>query len=169
MEQNIDHKIEFKNKLINLYNNNRLKILCFFIIFIIILSLLSYFKINNQNKNSLISEKYIQAGLLLTSKKTDQSINLYDEIILSKNKFYSTLALNIILEKNLISDKDKILNYFKILEEIENSKEKIDLIIFKKALYLIKNNDAKEGKNLLKNLIDNKSKLKFLAEEAIGK
>ena len=37
---------------------------------------------------------------------------LFEEIILSKNKFYSILALNTILEKKLEKDKNKIIKIF---------------------------------------------------------
>ena len=62
-----------------------------------------------------------------------------------------------------------ILNYFKIVEENNNSKEYKDLIIFKKALYLIKIGNQQKANLLLKNLIDSKSKLKTLAEDILIK
>ena len=92
---------------------------------------------------------------------------LYEEIIFSKNKFYSILSLNTILEKNLISDKKKILEYFEILEGVSLSQENKDLITFKKALYLLKSSDIQNGKNLLKSLIDKNSSLKTIANELI--
>ena len=165
MEQNVNNKIELKDRLISFYNNNKLKIYVFFVTLIIILFSTVLFKVNKDKKNILIAEKYIEAGLYLASDKKNQSKNLYEEIILSKNSFYSILALNIILEKNLISDKKIILNYFKILEKIKNSKEKTDLIKFRKALYLIKINNKQEGKEILKNLIEEESALKQLVEE----
>ena len=39
--------------------------------------------------NNLISEKYISTGLYLSTKDIEKSKNFYEEIILSKNKFYS--------------------------------------------------------------------------------
>ena len=165
MEQNVNNKIELKDRLISFYNNNKLKIYVFFLTLIIILFSTVLFKVNKDKKNILIAEKYIEAGLYLASDKKNQSKNLYEEIILSKNSFYSILALNIILEKNLISDKKIILNYFKILEKIKNSKEQTDLIKFRKALYLIKINNTQEGKEILKNLIEEQSALKQLVEE----
>ena len=124
---------------------------------------------NYEKKNNLISEKYIQAGLLLSSGNIEISKNIYEEIILSENKFYSILALNTILEKNLENDKNKVLNYFKILENIKKSEEMLDLITFKKALYLIKSSDVKNGNDLLKKLIDKNSKLKSISQEIIIK
>ena len=62
-----------------------------------------------KKKNEIISEKYIQAGLYLSSNEMKNAKKIYEEIIESKNKFYSILALNTILEKNLESnDKEKI-------------------------------------------------------------
>ena len=54
---------------------------------------------------------------------TQKNKNSFREIILSKNSFYGILALNLILEKNLISDKNQILNYFEILIKNRQSKE----------------------------------------------
>ena len=78
------------------------------------------------------------------------------------------LALNMILEKELEENQDKVLNYFKIVENLNISKEQKDLIKFKKALFLIKNSKVKEGNDLLNEIIDTNSKLKELAEEIIS-
>ena len=69
----------------------------------------------------------------------------------------------------MLSDQNKILNYFQIIEENNNSREHKDLIIFKKALYLIKTGNQQKGNLLLKDLIDSESKLKILAEEILIK
>ena len=116
-----------------------------------------------------MSEKFVKAGLYLSSNNREKSKDLYEEIILSKNKFYSILALNTILEKDLVTDKNKIFQYFKIVEELNKPQEQTDLVIFKKALYLIKISNIKEGNELLKKLIDENSKLKLLAEEILAK
>tara|TARA_B100001057_G_scaffold469001_1_gene528880 strand:- start:1002 stop:1511 length:510 start_codon:yes stop_codon:yes gene_type:complete len=168
MEQKINNKIALKDKLISFYQTNKYKLFVFTIILIIAFISIFILKINSEKKNSLVAEKYIRAGLYLAENKRDQSKNLYEEIILSKNKFYSALALNKILEKDLISDKNKILNYFLIIEKINKSEERDDLLIFKKALYLIKIGNIKEGNSLLKNLIDKESALKILAKEIIS-
>ena len=84
---------------------------------------------------------------------------------MSKNQVF-VLSLNTI-EKELITDNEKILNYFKILEKSVSSNERKDLIKFKKALYLIKTSNIKEGKEILNNLIDSNSTLKSIAQELI--
>ena len=59
-----------------------------------------FFKINSERKNILISDKYIQAGLYLSSNNDKKAKILFEEIVLSKNEFYSILAFNTILEKS---------------------------------------------------------------------
>ena len=167
MEESIKNKPELNNRLANLYKNNKPKIYVFLSILLVSLITFSYLKYNNEKKNITISEKYIKAGLFLSSQNLEKSKVLYEEIIYSKNSFYGILALNTILEKNLISDKEKILNLFEILVNTKLSQEQIDIINFKKGLFLIKNSDFEKGKKILEELIKNKSKLKTLAQEII--
>ena len=117
----------------------------------------------------MIAEKYIQAGLLSSSNNQEKSKKIYEEIILSENNFYSILSLNAILEENLIIDKNKILEYFSIVEKLTKSNDQLDLIFFKKALFLIKKQEITEGKAILEKLINKESKYKFLAEEVLEK
>ena len=128
-----------------------------------------FFKERNIYKNNLLAEKYIKAGIFLTSNDKKQAIDLYVEIIQSKNNFYSILSLNNILEKNLITEKNKILNYFDIIEKIDLSEETKDLVLFKKALYLIKISDTEAGNKILNDLINKNSNIKPLAQNVIGK
>ena len=168
MQQNVDNKTELKDKLIIFFNKNRLKIYFFVGTLIIFLFSITFWQINNEKKNNLIAEKYIKAGLYLVSGDKTKSKVLYEEIILSKNKIYSILALHTTLEKNLIKNKNKILDYFEIIEDIKKPQDQADLIAFKKALYLIKNSDRKAGNQLLKNLIETDSKLSIIAKEALN-
>ena len=167
METNLENKLSLKEKLLNFFNSNRLKIYIFLIILLAATVSVIIINKNNDKKNNIIAEKYIQAGIFLSLNKTKEAKLLYEEIILSKNNFYSILALNSILEKNLISDKEKILEYFSILKKLDYSEEKLDLIILKNALYLIKNNEDELGKKYLKELIEKESKLKIIAQEII--
>ena len=169
MDQNINNKIELRDKLISFFKTNKLKIYVLIGILLITAITVSFIKINNEKKLSLIAEQYVEAGLYLSSNKKEKAIELYEKIIVSKNKFYSILALNTVLEKNLIRDKSKILNYFQLVEKLNISKEQYDLIIFKKALYLIKIENREEGNKLLNVLKNKNSKLTPLIEELIIK
>ena len=169
MEESLENKINLKDKLIKFYNIHKVKI--YSLIFILILCIISYalIKYENKKKNILISEKYVEAGLYLASDKKDSAKALYEEIILSNNRFYSILALNIIIEKELILNKNKILEYFEILKKSVTTKKQQDLLNLKKALYLIKISEVKDGNELLNNLISGESILKPIAEELLKK
>ena len=170
MDQSLENKLNFKDKILNFYNLNKIKIYIILIIFILSLLSLAFINYKNDKKNVLISEKYVQAGLYLASNKKQSAKDLYEEIILSKSNFYSILALNTIVEKGLISDQLKVLEYFSLLEKSINEKETKNLLLFKKALYLIKFKDDKEsGHQILKKLIDENSNLKALAQEIVEK
>ena len=169
MQENPENKKEKKNILEDFYMLHKNKIFIFITILlttVIAVILLSEFK---EKKNIKIGQKYIQAGIYLSSNQKEDAKNIYEEIILSNNKFYSILALNTIIEKNLVLDKNKIIEYFNIVEKSNTSKKTNDLIIFKKALYLIKNSDEEKGTDLLKSLIDQNSSLKPIINEVLEK
>ena len=167
MDQSAENNKEFKDKIFNFYILNKLKI--FFTILIIILAIFTFFfiKYSNEKKNIIIAEKYIEAGLYLASSDMNKAKAIYEEIILSKNNFYSILSLNTIIEKNLVSDKNKIIDYFKTLEKSITSKEQKDLIKLKKALFLFKESEIEAGNSLLKELIEENSNLKKIAQDLI--
>ena len=169
MDQNLERKQELKNKIINFYNLNKVKVFFFILIFLIGVISTIFFKINSERKNILISDKYIQAGLYLSSNNDKKAKILFEEIIQSNNKFYSILAFNTVLEKNLISDKKQILKYFSVLEKSVNTLDNKDLIVFKKALYSKKFFDNKTGEDLFRDLINKDSILKPLAQEVLKK
>ena len=123
----------------------------------------------NKKKSIKISQNYIEAGIYLASDNKEKAKKIYEDIILSKDNFYSILALNKILEKNLVIDKNQVIDYFDILEKSVSSINERDLIIFKKALYLIKNSEAKTGEDLMQNLIDQESSLTPIIQEILKK
>ncbi len=167
MEEKI-HSTEFKERMLKFFKENRLKF--YSLIVVLTISVFGFFliKIQEEKKNQYISEQFIQAGLFLTLNKNNKAKKLLEDIILSKNKFYSVLSLNIILEKNLENEKKKILDYFEIIENLKLSKEKQDLVLLKKSLYLIKIGDEQKSEKILKSLIDNNSNYKKLAQEILS-
>tara|TARA_Y100001958_G_scaffold151213_1_gene135884 strand:- start:2045 stop:2551 length:507 start_codon:yes stop_codon:yes gene_type:complete len=166
MDKELDHKHE-KNYFLFLLNKHKTKIILFISIIILGIFLIIFLNILNEKKNSEISEQFLKAGILLSSNEKDESKKILEKIVLSKNKFYSKLALNILIEKNLIKEEKKVLNLFEIVEKVEKSKDQKDLIIFKKALFLIKNNNKSEGEKILNYLISSNSSIKSLAQDII--
>ncbi|MDA9703535.1 hypothetical protein N9U73_01720 [Candidatus Pelagibacter bacterium] len=168
MEENIEKKQELKSRLIHFFDKNKFKFFILISLIVIAIFALSLFQINVKKKNSLIAEKYIQAGIYLANKKNADATLIFEEIIESKNKFYSILSLNTILEKKLLTDKEKILQLFEKTEKIIETKDQRDLIKFKKALFLINNSEFEKGKKILQDIASSKSDLKFLAEEILS-
>ena len=168
MNENIDKKVELKDKLISFTQNNKYKLILIAVLILLVSVSFFSFNIYLKNKNKLISEKYIQAGIYITSENKEKSTKLFEEIILSKNKFYSILALNTILEKELILNKEKILYFFDIVENLNITDSQKEILLLKKALFLIKNSDIKEGKDILNQIINNDSKLKPIAEQILN-
>ena len=125
---------------------------------------LSYYE---EVKNREISEKYIKAGIQLTTNNREQSKKIFVEIINSKNKFYSILALNNIIENDLEKNSDEVLKLFNLVEKTKIDKDQKELVKLKKALYLFKISKIDEGNSLLKQIIANDSKWKNIALELI--
>ena len=169
MSENPIQANDIKMRLILFFRNNKIKILISF--FLIFLGLISYSlnQYNIKKTRTLISEKYILAGIYLSSGEKEKSKKLFEEIILSNDKFYTSLALYSILEKKLENDKQKILMYFDNAKKSVKLKDQKDIIMFKKALYLLQENETDKAKNLLKNLIKSDTKIKSLAEEILTK
>ena len=168
MEESTDKNLKVNNKEIKLIKDNKSRIIYLFIILIFIGTIFTYLEINNNNKNNLIAEKYVQAGIHLAAKEYNESKIIYNDIIQSKNKFYSILSLNNIIENDLEPEEEKILKYFEFIEKINITKDQKDLLEFKKSLYLIKISKFQEGNKLLKKIIESESKFKSLAEDIIS-
>ncbi len=139
--------------------------LLIFTILFLSFCILVYYNFYQEKKNIEISEKYIKAGLLLKNKNKKESLNLYKEIIVSKNKFYSLLSLSSIIENNIEIDNNEILKLFKILEEVNYNKDHKNLVKLKKALFLKKLNKQSESNKLLDEIISNDSIWKEIAIE----
>tara|TARA_B100000963_G_scaffold361513_1_gene397331 strand:+ start:1450 stop:1959 length:510 start_codon:yes stop_codon:yes gene_type:complete len=169
MDQNVDKNFDIKSKILDIFQKNKIKIYSLVIILFILLFFLTFMKIDKEKNNNLMSEKYIQAGIYLSKNKDEESRKILEEIIFNKHKFYSILSLNIILEKNLEKNFDKVLSYFEIIEKLRISKSQKNLISFKKALFLLKNNQTEQGNDILNKLIETNSEFKFLAEQVLNK
>ena len=156
---------DFTNKTLNFFKEKK-KIIFIILTFLIFFCLIFvYYNSYKKDKNIEISEKYIRAGLLFKNNKKEESLNLYKEIIRSKNKFYGLLSLSNIIENNIEKDNEEILKLFTILENINYEKNQIDLVRLKKALFLRKLNKEVESDNILDEIISSNSIWKEVAIE----
>ena len=167
MENEIENKSGLTQRIVSLIIERKKILISIFISIVLLFLGVKIFDYFKEIQNKEISEKYIKAGIYLSSNKKEQSLKIYREIINSKNKFYSILALNNIIENNLESDSSKILELFSSVEKIKIKKEQKNLLKLKKALYLFKISNIEEGNKLLNQIIAENSKWKNIASELI--
>ena len=157
MENETTEELNFIKKISNIVIKKKKIFLSIIFIIFSASMIIIFFNYYQNNQNNKISEQYIKAGIYLSSKDIEKSKSIYKEIVLSKNKFYSILALNNIIENELEQNSEEILKLFNIIENAKNEKERKNLIKLKKALYLIKISRSKEGNELLQEIISQKS------------
>ena len=165
MENKIDNSVNYINKFKNIYNKRKKTFLLILVLAIIALIGLNIVNIYKINSNKKIAEKYIQAGLLLASKNNVKAKTLYREIIYSKNKFYSQLSLNTMIENKLEKNENEVLKLFEAVQQINLKREEKNLIKLKKALFLIKISKDIKGKQLLKEIVEDNSTWSSIALE----
>ena len=158
-------KINSSEIITNFVQKNKNIIVINFILIISVLVGISYFNYYQKSKNEKISEKFVQAGIYLSLNKQEESKKIYKEVISSKNKFYSILALNNIIDNGLEQNNEEVLELFDIVENIKIENEQKNLIKLKKALYLIKISRDNDGKKLLDEIISDDSIWKEAASE----
>ena len=167
MEDKIENKIDFLTRITQLVEKKKKIFLTILLLIIIGIISITYINYLQSSDSKRIAEKYILAGVYLASNDKDKSRIIYKEIIYSKNKFYSLLSLNSILDNNLEENNIKILELFNAVEKNNLSKEQKNLIKLKKGLYLKNISRDDEGDNLFKEIIAENSIWKETVKEIL--
>ena len=135
-------------RIINFFVHNKKKLII--LLSIIILLIFSYFafgEISKTRKENL-ANKYNSSTINYISGNNKNIENEMIEIINSKDKTYSPLALYFLLDNNIINSREEVNKLFDtVIEETKLDKEIKNLIIYKKGLY---NSDYETENNLLK-------------------
>ena len=137
-----------KTDLKSFFLNNKKKVIV--IIAIILLLFFTYFFYADYKKDQKlqISEKYNSAVISYNKDEPNASILEMINIIELKDPTYSPLALYFLLDNNLLSNKEKVNEYFDIIiNDVNTDKEIKNLVIFKKGLY---NSESASEDELLK-------------------
>ncbi len=157
MENNIEGNLSLATRITDLIKKNKKLLIVFLLFLLIFTSVIIYYNFHQNKKHEKISEQYIKAGILLSSKEIKKSNQIYKEIIFSKNKFYSLLSLNNIIDNDLEKNHQEVLKLFEVVEEIKTDYDQKYLVKLKKALYLIKISKDLEGNNLIQEIIASNS------------
>jgi len=160
-----EKEINSLEKIQNFLQKNKNILLIILTLIIIFFIGVSYFNYYQNSKNVKASEKFVQAGIYLSLNQQEKSKKIYKEIIMNKNKFYSLLALNNIIDNDLEQNNEEVLELFNIVENTKIEKEQKNLVKLKKALFLIKISKDNEGEKLLNEIISDNSIWKDTASE----
>ena len=139
MNENLIHtenQSNVRNKILKFYGNNKVLIFSFLAFFIVFAVIFTFYIETNEKKKKIIAENYITAKIYLENNERDKAKNILKEIVFTNNSTYSTLSLFLLLNEDLISDKNEKINLFEyVLNNNRFDKETKNLIIFKKALF----------------------------------
>lgn len=130
------YDITAKSKIKKFYETY--KILLFSSISILLIALLSlnFFLSHKEKKRVEFSENYIKAKIFLENGNNNEAKSILEDLVMSNDPVYSTLSFFLILDKNLMNNKNEITSIFDhILENNKYEKELKNLLIYKKALY----------------------------------
>jgi hypothetical protein len=162
-------KTNLQIRVINFLKKNKLFFtLLLLTVFISVFTFLIYKNVH-ENNNIKTAQQYTQAKILFDQKKIKESKLLLETIIKKDHKFYSPLALYLIIENNIEKDTIKIINYFdRVLKNNSIDKENINLIKIKKAIYLLDTENEKLIIDTLNPVINSNSVWKKMAIDLIA-
>ena len=162
---------KFKNFIIK---NKKILVMSVSSIIIIILLLVFYSEIKFKNQIKL-GNKYNEIILSYEKTNNQNSEEELIDIIQKKDPTYSPLALNFIIDNEIVNDKIKVNELFDIIIEKTNIENEIkNLIIYKKALYNSDNINENDLINILNPILNSESvwkshSLYLLAEYFLSK
>ena len=127
----------------------------------VLILILVYFIGSNyfdKEKRVKISEDFIKAKILIESKNNNEALELLINIIHKKDAFYSPLSLFIIIDKSLEKNHNNIVSYFdQVILSKNLSEEDLNLIKFKKAIFISEKSKEREILDLLDPILDSDS------------
>ena len=138
--------------------------------FFIILAISLWFSYDSKKQNKIISEDFIKAKIFLEKDSKDKATLILKNIIKKKDTIYSSLSLFLLIDQNLVKDKQLIIEYFdNIISDGDYSEEDINLLKLKKAIYISDIKYEQEMLKLLNPIINSDSvwknqSLKFLGD-----
>tara|TARA_B100000029_G_scaffold397989_1_gene396410 strand:+ start:359 stop:979 length:621 start_codon:yes stop_codon:yes gene_type:complete len=159
-----------KKKIFNIIKSNLKAIIIGILLLLVAIFIYSWVKFKEDVKKTDLSENYIEAKIMLSQKKSNEALNILRTIIEEKDSTYSVLSLYLVIDQDLEKDNKKVLNYFdKVLSINDLKNEDLDLVKFKKAIFISSYGNERELLDLLNPIINSDSvwrsqSIKFLAD-----
>jgi len=139
MNENIfeaQYDVTKKTKIKKFYESYKILIYTILLLLIIFSFYFIYYLNSKENKIIQISENYIEARVQIEKGQENEATNILRSIIFANNKTYSSLSFFLILNQNLITDRQEISILFNhLLNNNQYENELKNLIIYKKALF----------------------------------
>lgn len=146
------------NKFLNFLKEKSKTIIILLLAILVVIIGIFLLNLKENRKNTLLSEQYNNAKILINEKKTQEALIVLIDIIKEENKFYSPLSLNTIIESELTKKDDEIVSLFnKVLAIKKINTESKNLIRIKKALFIIDKANEVEIINLLNPIVNSNS------------
>ena len=125
-----------KSKIKIFYESNKKLIYSLIVLLILFLGGFGYYADSKKDKKILLSEDYVKAKIYLAKEKKGEALDILKNVVLANDPAYSTLSFFLILNRNLINDREEVLNLFDhLLTNNKFDKEIRHLLLYKKALY----------------------------------
>ena len=146
-----------RSRIKKFYDSNKLLIFSSFLIIITLIFFTIYYATIKEKKAKLLSENYFQAKIYLEKGENTKAKNILKKTIYENDKTYSTLSFFLIINKNLIDDREELSElYNHILENNKHDKEIRNLLFYKKVLYEADSIDETEFLEIIKPLLNEK-------------
>ena len=152
------YDITKKTKIKKLYEKNKSLIYTFIFFTIFTLFGVIYYLENEENKRITLSDDYMRAQIYINEGEKNKAKILLEKIIFKNDPTYSSLSLFLLLNEDLVTDNNKINNFFNhLLKNNKFEKEMKNLIIFKKLLTQFDNLQESELLSISKPIISSDS------------
>ncbi len=159
-----------KRKVLDIIKSNLRIIISIFFVFIVGSFFYAWINFKEDSKKVNLSEEFINAKVMLSQNKSNEAYKILKKIIQNKDNTYSVLSLYLVIDQDLEKDRKKVLNYFNEVLSINTLKnEDLDLLKFKKAIFISNDSNEKELLDLLNPIINSDSvwkaqSIRFLAD-----
>ena len=152
------YDITKKTKIKKFYEKNKSLIYTFIFFTIFALFGVIYYLENEENKRITLSDDYMRAQIYINEGEKNKAKILLEKIIFKNDPTYSSLSLFLLLNEDLVTDNNKINNFFNhLLKNNKFEKEMKNLIIFKKLLTQFDNLQESELLSISKPIISSDS------------
>ena len=152
------YDITKKTKIKKFYEKNKSLIYTFIFFTIFVLFGVIYYLENEENKRITLSDDYMRAQIYINEGEKNKAKILLEKIIFKNDPTYSSLSLFLLLNEDLVTDNNKINNFFNhLLKNNKFEKEMKNLIIFKKLLTQFDNLQESELLSISKPIISSDS------------